>query len=340
MLAASTPLQYAQTVKEYLQKKSLLHPDHLPVKELGLMYFPLNKKVKVPYADVEDSRITFPQKQKPRTIEQVLAPQLTPQELSLVPRTQEIVGDILILEIPQELKSKERLIAEAYLQITKHIKTVVRKEDVHTGEFRTRKVRILAGKLTKETVHRESGVQLKLHVEKTYFSSRLGHERLRIAKQVKRGEKILVMFSGVGPYPLILAKNTEAQKIYGIELNPFAHYYAMQNVELNNLSSKVIIKEGDVRTVVPKMKQTFDRVILPLPKTGEEFLPLALSKAKQGTTIHFYSFLREEDISKEGRRIAVQCRKLGRTVRIIRKVKCGQFSPGTFRICFDMKVQK
>ncbi|MEK6901123.1 MAG: class I SAM-dependent methyltransferase family protein [Nanoarchaeota archaeon] len=338
MLAASTTLQYAQTVKEYLQNKKLLHAEYLPVKELGFMYFPMNKKVKIPHAEVVEAKITFPQKIKPFTIEQVLAKKLTPHELTLIPRTQEIVGDILIIEIPPELKQKEHLIAEAYLQVTKHIQTVVKKEYMHTGEFRTRKVRILAGKLTKETIHHESGVKLKLHVEKTYFSSRSGHERLRLAQQVKKGELILVMFSGVGPYPLVLARNTEAKKIYGIELNPFAHYYAVQNVELNNLSSKVIIMEGDVRTLIPKLKQTFDRIIMPLPKTGEEFLPVAFSKAKRGTIIHLYSFLPETEIVKYARHLREKCKQLGHPVRLLRNVKCGQFSPGTFRVCFDMKM--
>lgn len=339
MLAASTTLHYAQTVKEYLQNKKLLHHEYLPVKELGFMYFPVLKKAKVPHAEVVETKISFPSKIKPATIEQVLAKKLTPKELTLIPKTQEIVGDILILEIPPELKQKERLIAEAYLQITKHIQTVVKKEYMHAGEFRTRKVRILAGKLTKETIHHESGVKLKLHLEKTYFSSRLGHERLRITQQVKPGEIILVMFSGVGPYPLVLAKNSEAKKIYGVELNPFAHYYATQNVELNNLSSKVIIQEGDVRTVVPKLKQTFDRIIMPLPKTGEEFLPVAFSKATRGTIIHLYSFLQEKEIAKEARRLREKCKQLGHPVRLLRNVKCGQFSPGTFRVCFDMKVK-
>jgi tRNA (guanine37-N1)-methyltransferase len=64
----------------------------------------------------------------------------------------------------------------------------------------------LAGKNTKEAVHGENGVQMKVNLEQTYFSAKSAHERLRIAQLVKPGEEILVMFSGVAPYPLVLAK--------------------------------------------------------------------------------------------------------------------------------------
>ena len=46
----------------------------------------------------------------------------------------------------------------------------------------------------------------------------------------------------------------------------------------------------------------------------------------------------KEKITEEAKRIRKICQDLGYSVRIIRKIKCGQFSPGTFRICFDIKV--
>jgi len=338
MLAAYTELRYAQKVKEFLLKKGLLHQDYLPVKELDHIFFAMNKKVVVPNAKVIDTKFSFQERQKPTTVDQLLKGKLTANELELLPRTQEVVGEILILEIPKELKQKEKLIAEAYLKANKHISTVVKKSDSHSGQFRTRKVTVLAGKKTKETTHHENGIELKLHLERTYFSARSGSERLRIAKLVKPGEEVMVMFSGAAPYPLVIAKNSEARHVYGIELNPDAHTYAMENVLLNDLQDRVTIMHGDVKHKIPSLKKKFDRIVMPLPKTGEQFLDLALLKAKKGAVIHLYSFLDETEIDPYAKKVKEICKKLGYSIKVLRKVKCGQFSPGVFRVCLDMKV--
>lgn len=338
MYAAQTELKSAQKVKEYLIQKKLFHPDYLLVKELGFIYFPLVKKAKVPSAKVVSPLFSFPEKLKQPTVEELLHGQLTPQELELLPKSQEVVGKILILEIPPGLEKKEKIIAEAYLKHSKTIETVVMKKEFHEGDYRLRKVKVLAGKKSKETIHQENGVKIKLDLEKTYFSARSSNERLRIAKQVKRGEEVLVMFSGAGPYPLVLAKNSPAKIIYGIELNPGAHQYALQNVELNNFVGRIIMLEGEVRAIVPSLPRKFGRIIMPLPKSAENFLDIALAAAKKGGLIHFYSFIPEEELKKEGQRIKKICAGLKHPVRILRSVKCGQFSPRTFRVCFDMKV--
>ena len=338
MLAAYTELKHAQKVKEFLQKKNLLHQDYLPVKELDHIFFAMNKKVAVPNAKVVNTKFSFPERQKPVTVEGLLKGKLTMKELEILPRTQEVVGEILILEIPDELKSKEKVIAEAYMKANQQVSTVVKKSDIHARQFRTRKVTLLAGKKTKETVHHENGIELKLHLERTYFSARSGSERLRIAKLVKPGEEVLVMFSGAAPYPLVIARNSEARHIYGIELNPLAHNYAFENVQRNNLQEKVTIMHGDVKHKIPPLKKKFDRIVMPLPKTGEQFLDLALLKAKKGAFIHLYAFLDETEIDAYAQKVREICRKLGYSIKILRKVKCGQFSPGVFRICLDMKV--
>lgn len=338
MLAAFTQLKYAQKVKEFLVKQNNIHPQYLTIKELDHIYFPLIRNIKVPYAEVVNVKFQFPEKESTVTITDLLRGKLTKMELELIPRSLEVIGEIMILEIPKPLEKKEKFIAEAYLKLNKHVKTVVKKDKIHSGEFRLRKVKILAGKKTKETVHYENGVRIKLHLEKTYFSARSGNERLRIARLVKPGEEVLVMFSGAAPYPLVIARNSLPKIVYGIEINPLAHQYALESVKLNKLEGKIVIFEGDVRWVLPKIKKKFNRICMPLPKTGELFLDAALKKAKIGTVIHLYDFLREEEISPQAKKVGEICKRNKMPVRVLRKVKCGQFSPGVFRVCFDLRV--
>jgi tRNA (guanine37-N1)-methyltransferase len=341
MLAACTELKDAQKIKEYLLKHNLLNTNFSLVKELGLIYFPLKKKVNIPFAKTVNTKFSFPERQNNLSVEVLLRNNLTPSELELLPKSQEIVGTILILEIPKELQKKEKAIAEAYLQFNHHLTTVVKKDESHSGTYRTRTVKILAGKRTKETLHSENGIRLKLNLEKTYFSARTANERLRISHQIKKPETVLVMFSGAAPLPLVIARNSPAKKIYGIEINPFAHQYALENIKLNNCEDKVIIYNGDVRVIIPKlkmMKMKFDRIAMPLPKTGEQFLDDAFKVSKRGTIIHLYAFLAEEEFSSYRKKIIKICSGLKHKVKVLRTVRCGQFSPRIFRVCFDIKV--
>lgn len=340
MLSAQTDLKNAQKVKEFLLKKDLINLDYNIVKEFNFIYFPIKKKAKVANAKIINTKFSFPKKPHEPTIEEFLKTQLTKSELKIIPKSQEVIGTILLLEIPEELQPKEKLIAEAYLQLNKNIQTVVKKADAHTGEFRTRKVQILAGKPTTETIHLENKIKIKLNIEQVYFSARSAHERLRIAQQIKTPEQVLIMFSGVAPYPLVIAKNSPAKIVYGIEMNPVGHVYGLQNVTLNNFHDKIKLYEGDVRTILPTIKQTFDRIVMPLPKTGEEFLDIAFTKSHKNTIIHLYAFLEESEINAYAKHVQDISKQLHHKIKILRKVKCGQFSPSVFRVCLDIKVEK
>ena len=338
MLAVYTKLKNAEKVKLQIIKKGILNTDYQVVKEFGIIYFPITKKIKILNAKTINTKFEFPKIKRAVPIEELLKGKLTAREMKLIPRALEIIGQIMVLEVPTALVKKEKVIAEAYLEQNKNITTVVKKEAIHSGTFRLRKVKVLAGKRIKETIHYENGVKIKLNLEKTYFSARSSNERLRIAKQVKSNEQVLVMFSGAGPYPLVIAKNSPAKIVYGLEMNPAAHQYALINVTLNKLEDKVTILEGDVRTFLPKMTKKFDRIVMPLPKTGEQFLDLTLKKTKKNGMIHLYSFLDEQDFKKYAQKVREICKKNKREIRILKKVKCGQFSPRVFRVCFDIKI--
>ncbi|MBD3361335.1 tRNA (guanine-N1)-methyltransferase [Candidatus Woesearchaeota archaeon] len=271
-------------------------------------------------------------------LKQALKNKLTKKQLSLVRASFDVVGTIAIIEIPDELIKKQKIIAKEVLKLNPHIKTVLKKSGIHYGEYRRQKMVFLAGVNTKITEHRESGVRILLDVEKCYFSSRLGTERLRIARQIVPKEEILVMFSGVAPYPLVFAKNTQAKAIYGVEKNPVAHDFGERNVLLNKFWEKIRLIKGDVRLVVPMIGKKFNRILMPMPKTADEFIPVALRVAKKNTIIHFYDFGREEEFRGIRKKIKKSCKQLKKKCRILRTVKCGNYSPGVYRVCIDFKM--
>ena len=337
MKVAKVQLKDAEKMKSLLIEEGRLDFDYLPSTDSEFIYFPLLAGEEPDYVEIVNMQLR--QKQKKITVNDHLKKILNSEEMKLVPRSQEMIGDILILEIPEQLQAKEKQIAEAYLTSSHTAKVVVKKTAIHSGQFRTRGVEVLAGEDRRETTHLESGVRLFMNIEETYFSARLGHERLRISKLVVPDEDILVMFSGSAPYPLVLARHTEAKRIVGVELNPHAHGFAVKNRDLNKESySKVELINGDVRVEVPRLKAEFNRVLMPLPKTSEEFLDIALPVVKSGGMIHLYAFLNEKEIVAEGQNIVDLCEELGYDVELVNTVKCGQHAPYTFRVCFDLKV--
>ena len=181
---------------------------------------------------------------------------------------------------------------------------------------------------SKETLHKENGISLKLNVEKCYFSARTSNERLRIAKLVKKNESVLVMFSGVAPFPLVISRNSKAREVYGIEINPIAHKYALENIRINKFSNIYLIK-GDVKKELPKLKKKFDRIIMPLPKEAKNYLNLALKYLKNNGTIHLYLFSNENDFSKLKKEYSKKFK--------VKLTKCGAYAPRIFRVCLDLK---
>jgi len=267
-------------------------------------------------------------------LKQLLKNKLNKTQLNLVPGSFDIVGNIIIFsDFPKELKSKEKLIATTLLKSIKNIATVAKKTKIYSGVYRTPKLKIIAGEKTKETIHKENNIKVKLNVETCYFSPRLSTERLRISSLIKKPESVLVMFSGVAIYPLVIEKNSKVKEIYAIEINPNAHKYALENLKLNK-SRKIKLFKGDVKKILPRINKKFDRILMPLPKGAEPFLKLAFKKIKKNGIIHFYDFQQKDEFKSSVEKI----KKYNKNIKILKIIKCGQLSPRKYRICVDLKV--
>jgi len=98
-----------------------------------------------------------------------------------------------------------------------------------------------------------------------------------------------------------------------------------------------------VHEVIPQLKKanpklSYNRIIMPLPKTADEFLDDALVVARKGTMIHFYDFLHLDKFDEAKEKIEVACKKLKMKYKIHDIVKCGQHAPYIYRICVDFEI--
>ncbi|MBU1567310.1 MAG: hypothetical protein KJ630_17015 [Proteobacteria bacterium] len=263
---------------------------------------------------------------------------LTAEEQQAFVGSYDVVGDIAIIIIPEILKSHEKLIANAILAGNRRIKVVAKRAGLYGGEFRTIPLSILAGENRKETEVKEFAIRLRLNPESVYFSVRSGNERRRIASLVTPGESVLVLFSGIAPYPLVISQFSSARAIVGIEKNPEAHAYALQNLQLNKNLGNIILYLGDVCDVLPTLSERFDRVVMPLPATAVTFLPDALQALKPGGYLHFYDFQRPNAFIDSVAKITDSCRACNRRVKNFTIIRCGHCGPRTYRICIDARI--
>ncbi|WP_297520978.1 class I SAM-dependent methyltransferase family protein [Thermococcus sp.] len=259
-----------------------------------------------------------------------------PEEVKpLLPSSFDIIGDIAIIELPEELMPHGRAIGGAILKVHRHIKAVFAKGSKVEGEYRVRELVYLAGENRTETIHRENGIRLKLDVAKVYFSPRLATERMRIFRKTRPGEVVFDMFAGVGPYSILLAK--KANLVFAVDLNPWAVRYLEENVRLNK-TNNVIPVLGDVRRVAGKIKA--DRVIMNLPKFADRFLKEAMLSVKPDGIIHYYGFGPEEDLfSEHEKKIKAVARELGLNVEFLERRKVRPYAPRQFNIAIDFRVE-
>ena len=333
MLCIKVPVKEAEKVKKDLMKKDLFDKEHYIKKDKEHIYFPIKKKFKTKYKLVYK---ILKKKKATADLKTSLTKKIKKDDLEYLRRSMDIIGNIAILEIPKELDKKEKVIAKEVLKTSRNIKTVLKKGK-HEGVFRTQKLKHLAGEKTKEADHKENNVVMKLDVESVYFSPRLSNDRKRIAKLIKKPEEILVMFSGCAPYVCVIAKNTKAKQVYGVEINPTAHNYALQNILINKLNNTGVFL-GDVKHIVPKLNKKFDRILMPHPTAADKYLDVALKCAKKGAVIHYYDFQKEDETKKSIGKIKKACAKAKKKCRILRTVKCGQSAPREFRFCIEFKI--
>ena len=227
-------------------------------------------------------------------------------------------------------------IAKEIMKRHKAVKSILQKLSERKDTFRLYPCKLIAGEKNTEVIHKEYGCLFKVDPQKAYFSPRESTERQRIAEIVKPREDVLVMFSGVAPYPIAIAKRqTLVSKIYAVELNPAAHKYALENVKLNHLEKKITLILKDVRKA--KEIGKVDRIIMPLVEKAIDYLDVAFSHSKKGTIIHLYGLSKDDfrDLEEKVEEIA---KKHKIKYKIVGRQDVLPYAPRKEKVRLDIKI--
>ncbi len=328
----------AEAAKLYLKKTDLLAPYFNAKREGDFVLFPVSRKTNVPL-DGSFVKATFESVPHTPSFREALVTALGPKLGQEATAGYDSVGTTAIIEIAKGMEKREKKIARALLQSNGLLKTVLKKESAMQGEFRVRKFKWLAGKRSYQAEYKESGCTFRFDLRKTYFSTRLGTERSRIANQVKPGENVLALFAGVGPFAIVIAKKQPTAQVVAVELNPDAFRMMEENIALNKVSNATAI-QGDVRAVLKKYSKWADRACMPLPHTGYDFLDDVIAAIKDGGTVHFYGFGGEQEgvFTLNLAKIKAACQRQGVSCKILGKKVVRPYAPAVFQVVVDFRI--
>ncbi len=232
----------------------------------------------------------------PKTLEEAVRGQIPSELTRQLPRALDVIGDISVIELPQDLEQFSSVVGRGIMKVNPHVRLVLWKRSETGGQFRTRKFQVIGGVGGTETVCREFGCEYHLDISKVFFSPRLSHERMRVAQKVKPGELVVDMFAGVGPYSVLMAKLQPQSTVYSVDVNPEAIKYLKENSFANQVAERIIPMLGDSRQLAGReLRGLADRIIMNLPSDAEDYLPAASQILKpKGGEVHFYTFASRE----------------------------------------------
>lgn len=301
-VSIKVPKIYAQKAVILANKLGILNNELKIQRDNNFIYIPLLRqprendlemfKRQVP--DCKFSTYVFPERKKrAKTFIELLEDKLPPHLLASVPRAIDFVGEIAVIEIPPELDAYKDVVGEAVLKVHKNVRTVLSKAGAVSGTYRLREFNVIAGEPQTETIHKEYGCQYYVDLDKAYFSPRLSYEHNRVASLVQEGENVVDLFTGVGPFAILIAKTHENVKVHAIDMNPHAAEFLKKNVRLNKVTGKIYPILGDAKKIVrEKLSGVADRVIMNLPEKAIQFVDTTCEAIKpKGGTVHLYTFV-------------------------------------------------
>ncbi len=339
------PSELGEQIRRRLIELELLNTDFKLVAEDGELYFPLIDHALLDkiLPDLDSVAYStgareFPSTYTgPTTLREALEEKLTEYELNLLPRAYDLIGDIAVLEIPEELSNHQYEIGEAFLRIHSNFVTILGKKGAIKGTLRTREYELLAGVDKTSTTHTEYGCKIAVNLAKAYFSPRLLEEHNRIAQLVKRNEHVVDMFTGVGPFALHIARKVDC-RVTAVDINPDAIALLKMSIPMNQLRGQIESVNHDIRDYVKTTKPHIaDRVIMNHPSGSSDFVPEACYLLRLGGTMHYYDFIGgedpEEDVSQKLRHLVGKTGRMIDEITLIRRVR--DSAPYEYHIVVD-----
>jgi tRNA (guanine37-N1)-methyltransferase len=306
--------QHANTVKKALIKNNWLNFGAKIISKNESVIFPLSDSVSLDMLTPEQFSIVddfiFEIEQYSFT-KRSLKVKDVPMELRTVvpdslhdflPRSFDLIGEILLVKIDEEVLSYKDKIAEIYLS-NLNIRSVFHKIDVVQSSHRVASWQCIGGLNDPVTVHKMNDLEFRVDIGKVYFNPRLNNEYLIVSDQINDDDIVWDLFCGIGAFTLTLV-NRKKVTVYANDINPVAIALLEENVLRNKkkLLGNILIYNVDAEELISQLPIP-NRIFMNLPETALDFLPkilLLLKKSLKGVvTIYLYHFTHKESSDRE-----------------------------------------
>ncbi|CAO2842541.1 unnamed protein product [Amaranthus hypochondriacus] len=221
---------------------------------------------------------------------------LSEELLEQLPTRWERLGDIVVLPINSFQDPVWDTIGSVlWLAVAKTLgaRRLARQGRVASTGTRDSRLEILVGDHG-WVEHRENGIMYCFDAAKCMFSWGNLSEKLRMAHLDCREEVVVDLFAGIGYFTLPFLVRAHAKLVYACEWNPHAIEALHHNLQVNLVSDRCIVLEGDNRLTSPK--GVADRVSLGLLPSSEGSWVTAVRALRcEGGTLHIHGNVKDSE---------------------------------------------
>ena len=308
-----------EAVRRALVDAGALRPDLEILEEGGRLALPLRAGASVEpgWGTVEERE--FPPRSVAARGEFADALAWPSERKALLPRAFDVVGEIVLVRLPEALEPFRFEVGEALLGFVPGCRLVGLDRGVQ-GPERKRSVERIAGGGPWSTRHRENRLELDVDVEHAYFSPRLAGEHARLAARVERGERVYDLCCGVGPFAVTIARDGRAAAVTAVDLNGEAIALLRATLARYAFATPVRPVEASVEAFAPTAPPV-ERVIVNLPREGIKYAALVAPLVVPGGRLHFYDVVSRDEVDRRRAVVEEQLTPHGRwAVADVRRV--------------------
>ncbi len=323
-----------ETTRRRLRDVGLLRTDRRVLHEGEYLTFPISEVGTIPtsWGEVVAREFDPVPAAGPKEYRELLG--WTPERAADLPRSFDIVGDIVLVRLPPSLEERRAEVGEALLRFVPGSRIVGLDRGVK-GPARRRELERIAGTGGWATRHRENGLEIDVDLERAYFSPRLAHEHERVAAEVAAGEQVDDLCCGVGPFSLAVARDGRAARVTAVDANPAAIELLRSTLARASYSGRVEAHAEALETFLPRAPPC-DRAILNLPLEGIKYLPSVATIVRPPGRLHYYELVPRTEFERRGSEVV---RSLGRagTWELVERHVVHPYSPRSDLVGFTFE---
>lgn len=285
----AVPRPQAESVRRGLKERGWLSTEQAVVRRGELVLLPLDDAAEGPFDAGTVEVVDLPAPARTARSYRDLFPTLSSADRRALPRSFDVVGDVVLVRLPERLADQAPAIGAALLEFVPGARKVGWDHGVQ-GPARRRQLQALAGTGDWRTHHRENGLVLEVDLERAYFSPRLAREHARVAALVRAGERVLDLCCGIGPFALTIARDGRAREVVAVDSNPDAIALLEANARRLGVAGLVRAHIADVAEFVAR-GGTAERITFNLPHEGIKYLTSVGAAVEGGGMLHFYEIM-------------------------------------------------